>query len=96
MGNASSVAGRECLLSAVGGNSALLAFPDDPLYQVTAVHPYNLNYPVTPTAITYPETADQVAAIVECASEHGYRVQGRSGGHNYANFGTSTFMQKRS
>ncbi|KAI9042671.1 FAD-binding oxidoreductase [Aspergillus affinis] len=87
MGNTTSVAGRECLVSAVEGNSALLAFPDDPLYQVTAVHPYNLNYPVTPIAVTYPETSEQVAAILKCASEHGYKVQGRSGGHNYANFG---------
>ncbi|PLB54572.1 FAD/FMN-containing dehydrogenase [Aspergillus steynii IBT 23096] len=87
MGNTTSVAGRECLLSAVGGNRALVAFPDDPLYQATAVHPYNLNYPVTPAAVTYPETSEQVAAIVKCADKYDCKVQGRSGGHNYANFG---------
>lgn len=87
MGNTTSIAGRECLPSAVGENTALVAFAGDPFYHATAVHPYNLNYPVTPAAVTYPETSEQVAAIVKCADRYGYKVQGRSGGHSYANFG---------
>jgi FAD/FMN-containing dehydrogenase len=52
------------------------------------VHPYNLNFPVTPAAIAFPKTSDQIAAIVKCAAENGYKVQARSGGHSYGNYGT--------
>lgn len=37
MGNTTSIAGRDCLLSAVGGNPALAAFQNQPLYQISAV-----------------------------------------------------------
>ncbi|ODM14780.1 hypothetical protein SI65_09774 [Aspergillus cristatus] len=43
---------HRCLLSAVDGNSALVPFQNDLLYGVTAVHEYNLNFPVTPAAVT--------------------------------------------
>jgi hypothetical protein len=87
MGNTTSIAGRDCLVSALGGNSALAAFPNELLYQSTAVHEYNLNIPVTPAAVTYPESTEQVAAIVKCASDYDYRVQARSGGHSFGNYG---------
>lgn len=48
---------------------------------------YNFDYPSTPKAIVYPETVDQVAATVKCATEHGVKVQARSGGHSYGNYG---------
>ncbi|GFG11414.1 hypothetical protein IFM61392_06901 [Aspergillus lentulus] len=88
MGNTTSIAaGRDCLLSAVGGNHAHVAFQDQLLYQVTAVEPYNLNIPVTPAAVTYPQSAEEIAAVVQCASEYGYKVQARSGGHSFGNYG---------
>lgn len=91
MGNTASTsttaAGRECLLSAVGGDAALVSFQNKLLYEVTAVHEYNLNFPVTPAAITFPETGEQVAAIVKCAAEYDYKVQARSGGHSFGNYG---------
>jgi hypothetical protein len=88
MGNTTSIAaGRDCLLSAVGGNHAHVAFQDQLLYQVTAVEPYNLNIPVTPAAVTYPQSTDEIAAVVKCASEYGYKVQARSGGHSFGNYG---------
>lgn len=56
-------AAHNCLLSAVNGNTALISFQNDFLYGVTAVHEYNLNFPVTPAAVTFPKTSEQVAAI---------------------------------
>lgn len=91
MGNTTSIAaGRDCLISAVGGNAAHVAFQDQLLYQATAVDVYNLNIPVTPAAVTYPQSADEVAAVVKCASEYDYKVQARSGGHSFGNYGMMT------
>jgi FAD/FMN-containing dehydrogenase len=88
MGNTTSIAaGRDCLLSAVGGHAAYVAFQDHLLYQATAVETYNLNIPVTPAAITYPQSADEIAAVVKCASDYDYKVQARSGGHSFGNYG---------
>ena len=86
MGNSSSTV-RTCFSNAVGGNNALLAFPNKPLYQLTDVKPYNLDIPVTPAAVTYPESADQVAAIIKCATKLNLKVQARCGGHSYGNYG---------
>lgn len=86
MGNKPSSQIQTCLASAVGGDSALYAFPNKPLYQLLDVHPYNLDVAVSPVAVLYPKTSDQVAAIIKCAAT-GYKVQARSGGHSYANFG---------
>ncbi|CAK49173.1 CAZyme family AA7 [Aspergillus niger] len=86
MGNTTSIAGRDCLISALGGNSALAVFPNELLWTAD-VHEYNLNLPVTPAAITYPETAAQIAGVVKCASDYDYKVQARSGGHSFGNYG---------
>lgn len=88
MGNTTSIGVvRDCLTSAVGGFAAHVAFQDTLLYQTSAVKPYNLNVPVTPAAVTYPQSANEVAAIVKCASDYDYKVQARSGGHSFGNFG---------
>ncbi|KAK2757092.1 hypothetical protein FQN54_005061 [Arachnomyces sp. PD_36] len=87
MGNTTSTVGRECLLSAVGGNGAFVSFQDEPLYDITAVHEFNLNFPVEPAAVTYPETTEQVSAIVKCAAQFDFKVQARSGGHSFGNYG---------
>jgi FAD/FMN-containing dehydrogenase len=91
MGNTTSIAaaGRDCLISAVG--PANVAFQDQLLYQTTAVQPYNLNIPVTPAAVTYPQSAEEIAAVVKCASEYGYKVQARSGGHSFGNYGMTGY-----
>jgi len=72
--------------AALGHDSELYAFPGRPFYQLKHVRPYNLDRPVTPAAITYPKTKEQVAAIVRVAVEFGVKVQARSGGHSYANY----------
>lgn len=93
MGNTTSIAaGRDCLLSAVGGNAAHVAFQDALLYQATAVETYNLNIPVTPAAVTYPQSANEIAAVVQCASDYDYKVQARSGGHSFGNYGMLTII----
>ena len=77
---------HECLINAVGGNDDLVAIPSDPFYEISDVRVHNLDIPVAPAAVTYPETADHVAGIVACAAEANVKVQPRSGGHSYANY----------
>ena len=84
MGHAQSSPLTSCLSSALGSN---VAYPSNPLYQITDVRPYNLDIAVNPAAITYPSSAQQVAAVVQCAASGGYKVQARSGGHSYGNYG---------
>lgn len=83
-----------CLTSAVSGNHHLVAFPGDtfyhPFYQLADVERWNLAIPVVPKAVTFPETVTQVAAIIECASEAKVKVQAKSGGHSYGNYGPSS------
>ncbi|KAF2135574.1 Glucooligosaccharide oxidase [Aplosporella prunicola CBS 121167] len=76
---------RSCLTTAVGSD-AKVAFAGDFLYQFTDVKPYNLDIPVTPAAVAYPDSAEQVAAIIACAVDHGHKVQARSGGHSFGNY----------
>lgn len=85
----------QCLLAAVGGNSNLVAFPNDLLYEVNSVHRYNLDIPITPAAVTFPESVEQVAAIVKCAADANYKVQAKSGGHSYGNYGMNRDMSLR-
>ncbi|KAJ5580639.1 hypothetical protein N7450_006940 [Penicillium hetheringtonii] len=83
MGNSQSVTGHDCFLAAVNNDASRVAFRG-------SLHPvplYNTDIPVVPAAITYPETTEEVAAIVSCAADHKYKVQARSGGHSYANYG---------
>lgn len=92
MGNTTSTVGQQCLLNAVGNDASLVAFPIALLYETLDVNPYNLDYPVTPAAVTFPETAEQVAAIVQCAANAEAKVQAKSGGHSYANYGMFTVL----
>lgn len=78
-----------CLTGAVG--PANVAFPSKPLYLLKDVKRYNLDIEVRPIAVTYPDTNAKVAAIVKCASDFGAKVQAKSGGHGYGNFGISAF-----
>jgi FAD/FMN-containing dehydrogenase len=87
MGNTHSIPSHDCLLAAVGQNSSLVAFQDDPFFILRTPPVYNLDRPVTPIAVTFPQNSEQVASIVQCAATKGYKVQGRSGGHSYGNYG---------
>ena len=76
-----------CLLAAVAGDQSRVAFQSDPLYQISDVHPYNLNIPVQPAAVTFPKSSVEIENIVRCATQGGYKVQARGGGHSYGNYG---------
>ncbi|KAJ5281437.1 hypothetical protein N7478_006809 [Penicillium angulare] len=77
---------KSCLQYALT-DSGRVAFSGDFLYQSTAVNAYNLNIPITPAAVTFPTSSQQVSAIVKCAADDGYHVQPKSGGHSYGNYG---------
>ncbi|KAF4439178.1 hypothetical protein F53441_12653 [Fusarium austroafricanum] len=49
--------------------------------------PFNLEFPVTPAAVIRPENVIEVSETVKCAKEHGLKVQAKSGGHSYGNYG---------
>ena len=84
----------KCLLAALGGDPNLLALPTAADYASTFVKPYNLDIASVPAAVTFPHSAKQVAAIVQCAVNSGLKVQPKSGGHSYGNYGMK--MSKRS
>ena len=77
---------QSCVLSALGNDSSLVATPSNLLYHAHDVHPYNLDLSdIQPVAIAYPETADQVSALIKCAAEANLPVQARGGGHSFGN-----------
>ncbi|CAI7655278.1 unnamed protein product [Penicillium glandicola] len=81
----SNVVLKSCFANALKDQGSF-AFAGDIFYELT-VNRYNLNIPITPAAIAFPTSSQQVAAIVKCATENGYPVQARSGGHSYGNYG---------
>jgi hypothetical protein len=89
MGNTNSSAVEACFMQAVGGDSALVASPSKPNYESTDVKAYNLEFPLTPAAVTYPTTTQMVSDIIKCAESYHLKVQPRSGGHSYGNYGKS-------
>jgi hypothetical protein len=86
---------RQGLLAALKGDGDIVAFPTKLLYQFEDAKPYNLDYPIVPAAVTYPKTSEQIAEIVRFASEAGIKVQARSGGHSYANYGILPSLLKQ-
>ncbi|KAF7309508.1 Reticuline oxidase [Mycena indigotica] len=77
---------QTCLTQVFASNKGGVHFPQDALYQLLYVKPYNTNIPITPAAVTQPKSAADVSAIVKCAAASGVKVQARSGGHSYANY----------
>jgi FAD/FMN-containing dehydrogenase len=83
---------QDCLNHICASRSDCVGFANDGLdilntYQRNWVKPYNLAVDVNPEAVVRPNSSQEVAAIVQCAAENGYKVQAKSGGHSYANFG---------
>jgi hypothetical protein len=88
MGNASSSPTNTlvgCLQASIPSN--LTTSPSNWDYYIADVIPYNLNIKVSPVAITAPQTAVQVQSAVKCAIQYGVKVQAKSGGHSYGNYG---------
>lgn len=84
-GNEDDFALRECIAEAVKGDSAKAQFSNETDFLVNDVKPFNLNLQWTPFAITYPDTSEEVAAVVSGASDSGRKVQTRSGGRDFIN-----------
>ncbi|KAI1760664.1 putative glucooligosaccharide oxidase [Hypoxylon sp. FL1150] len=87
MGNTPSTSLSDCLNAVCNGRDNCVGYPDDPLYQVTWVNRYNLDIEVEPIAVTRPDTAQDVSDFVKCAVANSVKVQPKSGGHSYANYG---------
>jgi hypothetical protein len=81
---------RDCLKAAVYGDGDRVAWHTKFAYDFLDVKRYNLYYDVDPVAVTYPETPEEVGAVIKCASAAGLPVQARSGGHSFGNYGEST------
>lgn len=88
MGNSPSAV-EKCLTSVCGGRSGCVGFPSNPLYQITWVKPYNLDSAaaVTPVAVVRPNTAQEISGVIQCATTNNLKIQAKSGGHSYANYG---------
>lgn len=78
-----------CLKAGIPAN--LVATPSDLTYYISEVTTYNLAIAVHPIAVTFPNSTDHVVAAVKCAGQYGAKVQAKSGGHSYMNFGTWIF-----
>ncbi|KAJ7812680.1 hypothetical protein B0H13DRAFT_1666088 [Mycena leptocephala] len=76
-----------CLNNVFASNKGGVSYPQDFLYQFLNVKAYNTDIPITPAAVTRPTTAEDVAKIVQCAVASAVKVQPRSGGHSYGNYG---------
>ncbi|PHH88122.1 hypothetical protein CDD83_7942 [Cordyceps sp. RAO-2017] len=87
MGSGHSSGLATCLDAVCNGRHACVAYPDHLLYQASWVDRYNLDIPVHPIAVTRPSNADDVSGFVKCAAANNVRVQAKSGGHSYANYG---------
>ncbi|KAI0539011.1 hypothetical protein GGR58DRAFT_466292 [Xylaria digitata] len=87
MGQSPSSPLATCLNAVCNGRTDCVAYPNNPLYQISWVNRYNLDLPVTPIAVTRPQTAQDVSGFVKCAATNNVKVQPRSGGHSYANYG---------
>ncbi|KAH8898406.1 FAD-binding domain-containing protein [Thozetella sp. PMI_491] len=86
MGNTPSAL-ETCLSNVCNGRSSCVSYPSDPFYQIAWVKPFNLDVSVTPAAVIRPQTAQDVSSIIKCANDNGVKVQAKSGGHSYANYG---------
>ncbi|RGP68544.1 hypothetical protein FLONG3_8103 [Fusarium longipes] len=86
MGNGNSAPIRDCLDSICANRSACVTYPSDPLFTWWA-RPFNLEFPVVPAAIIRPQITIEVAETVKCAKKYGHKVQAKSGGHSYGNYG---------
>ncbi|KAF1810406.1 FAD-binding domain-containing protein [Eremomyces bilateralis CBS 781.70] len=61
-------------------------YPEDEEY-APMIYPYNLRIPIYPKAVVVPEDAQGVSLAVRCGHQCGLKVQPRSGGHSFGNFG---------
>ncbi|KAK3985245.1 putative oxidase [Cladorrhinum sp. PSN332] len=78
---------QTCIDAVGNGRAGFAGYPHTPFYQINWVKRYNLAIPVTPIAVVRPSTAEDIAGVVKCAAIGGFKVQAKSGGHSYGNYG---------
>ncbi|KAI1131750.1 hypothetical protein F5Y10DRAFT_285684 [Nemania abortiva] len=80
---------QTCLNKVCAGRSNCVRYSgtDNYRYYTDWIRPWNLVHEVVPAAVVRPNSAEQVAAVVKCGAEHNVKVQAKSGGHSYANYG---------
>ncbi|KAF7317826.1 Reticuline oxidase [Mycena kentingensis (nom. inval.)] len=77
-----------CLNKVFAGNvSEKVGYPQDFLFQPIDVKAYNTRVPVIPAAVTRPSTTAEISGVLACAAASDVKVQAKSGGHSYANYG---------
>ncbi|KAJ6474697.1 hypothetical protein C8R47DRAFT_708277 [Mycena vitilis] len=76
-----------CLNNVFASSSGSVAYPQSVFYQLADVKVYNQHIPIIPAAVTRPTTSEEVSKIVQCAVASAVKVQARSGGHSYGNYG---------
>ncbi|KAF7371028.1 Reticuline oxidase [Mycena sanguinolenta] len=76
-----------CLSNVFPSSTGSVSYPQDIFYQSADVKVYNQHIPITPAAVTRPTTSEEISKIVQCAVASGVKVQARSGGHSYGNYG---------
>ncbi|KAK3371121.1 hypothetical protein B0T24DRAFT_530445 [Lasiosphaeria ovina] len=80
---------QDCLNKVCSGRNDCVRFDGHSSleYFTQWLRPLNLAYLFTPTAVVRPKTAAEVSAVVKCAAQAGVKVQAKSGGHSYGNYG---------
>lgn len=74
---------QTCINGIADGRGGFAAYPNQPLYQLSWVKPYNLDIKVVPEAVVRPKDTNDVAEVIKCATKNGYKVQAKSGGHSF-------------
>lgn len=83
-----------CVVNAVDGKTEQYALPSGVNY-TTSLNVYNLDHIYIPSAVAYPTSAEQVAALVKCACSAGVAVQALSGGHSFlVRFPSPSYIQR--
>ncbi|KAH7341046.1 hypothetical protein B0J17DRAFT_653852 [Rhizoctonia solani] len=70
-----------------GSPSDAVLTPSSPGYNTSRLANINARISYLPTAIVFPNTAQDVQKYVKCGAASGVAVVGRSGGHSYASYG---------
>ncbi|KAK1991656.1 hypothetical protein LX36DRAFT_663101 [Colletotrichum falcatum] len=82
---------QDCLNSVCGGAEDCVRYSgigqDEEFFHW--VTPFNRAWPLVPTAVVRPRNAEDVSGFVKCAAANNVKVQAKSGGHSYANYGKS-------